>query len=107
MGISVRQGRTSALKRFASPHFGHWCLGDLFALRALAAGTISLSLNLRLQASVVAALSVCARIMLPMVCDALGRWDPRWRIAWSVAVVISLTAALSSLLDGEAQRLKG
>jgi hypothetical protein len=96
----------------ASPHLGHWCLGALFALLALAAGAISLSLNIAfgLQASVVAALvfalSDCAKIMLPMVAAALGRWDLRRRMAWGVAVVISVTAALSSLLESEAQRLK-
>jgi hypothetical protein len=94
------------------PHFGHWCLGALFALLALAAGAISLSLNITfgLQTSVVAALvftlSDCAKIMLPMVSAALGRWDLRRRMAWGVAVAISVTAALSSLLESEAQRLK-
>jgi hypothetical protein len=96
----------------ASPHFGHWCLGALFALLALFAGAISLSLNIAfgLQTSVVAALvfalSDCAKIMLPMVSAALGRWDLRRRMAWGVAVAISVTAALSSLLQSEAQRLK-
>jgi hypothetical protein len=96
----------------ASPHFGHWCLGALFALLALFAGAISLSLNIAfgLQTSVVAALvfalSDCAKIMLPMVSAALGRWDLRRRMAWGVAVAISVTAALSSLLESEAQRLK-
>jgi hypothetical protein len=95
-----------------SSHFGHWCLGALFALLALAAGAISLSLNIAfgLQTSVVAALvftlSDCAKIMLPMVSAALGRWDLRRRMAWGVAIVISVTAALSSLLESEAQRLK-
>jgi len=66
----------------------HWSLGALFALLALAAGVISLSLNIAfgLQTSVVAALvfalSDCAKIMLPMVSAALGRWDLRRRIAW-------------------------
>ena len=96
----------------ASPHFGHWSLGAVFALLALAAAAISLSLNIAfgLQTSVLAALvfalSDCAKIMLPMVSAALGRWDLRRRIAWGVAVAISVTAALSSLLEGEAQRLK-
>jgi hypothetical protein len=95
-----------------SAHFGHWCLGALFALLALAAGAISLSLNIAfgLQTSVVAALvftlSDCAKIMLPMVSAALGRWELRRRMAWGVAVAISVTAALSSLLESEAQRLK-
>lgn len=90
----------------------HWSLGALFALLALAAGAISLSLNIAfgLQTSVVAALvfalSDCAKIMLPMVSAALGRWDLRRRIAWAMAVAISATAALSSLLESEAQRLK-
>jgi hypothetical protein len=44
--------------------------------------------------------------MLPMVSAALGRWDLRRRMAWGVAVAISVTAALSSLLESEAQRLK-
>jgi hypothetical protein len=84
----------------------------LFTLLALAAGAISLSLNIAfgLQTSVVAALvfalSDCAKIMLPMVSAALGRWDRRRRMAWAVAVAISVTAALSSLLESEAQRLK-
>jgi hypothetical protein len=84
----------------------------LFTLLALAAGAISLSLNIAfgLQTSVVAALvfalSDCAKIMLPMVSAALGRWDLRRRMAWGVAVAISVTAALSSLLESEAQRLK-
>ncbi|MGF1619646.1 MAG: hypothetical protein ACFCUR_03420 [Rhodomicrobiaceae bacterium] len=96
----------------ASPHFGHWCLGVLFALLALAAGAISLSLNITfgLQTSVIAALifalSDGAKILLPMVSAALGRWDLRRRMAWGVAVAISVTAALSSLLESEAQRLK-
>jgi hypothetical protein len=84
----------------------------LFTLLALAAGAISLSLNIAfgLQTSVLAALvfalSDCAKIMLPMVSAALGRWDLRRRMAWAVAVAISVTAALSSLLESEAQRLK-
>jgi hypothetical protein len=67
-----------------SPHFGHWCLGALFALLALAAGAIALSLNITfgLQTSVVAALvftlSDCAKILLPMVsaCEPACNFDP-------------------------------
>jgi hypothetical protein len=95
-----------------TPHLGHWCLGALFVLLALAAGMISLSMNIAFGlktsvfAALVFALSDCAMIMLPMVSSVLGRWDLRRRIAWGVAVMISVTAALSSLLEGEAQRLK-
>lgn len=90
---------------------GEWLLGGAFALLALTAGAISLMMNVTfgLQVSWLAALvfvlSDGAKILLPMIAAVLG-WDIRRRIAWGLAVAISVTAALSSLLEGQAQRLK-
>jgi hypothetical protein len=86
-------------------------LGILFAALALTAGAISLMINVRFgwQTSVVAAaifgLSDAAKILLPMAAAALGGWNIRRRMAWFVAVIISVAAALSSLLQGDAARL--
>jgi hypothetical protein len=61
------------------------------------------------QTSVVAAaifgLSHAAKILLPMAAAALGGWNVLRRMAWFVAVVTSVAAALSSLLQSDAQRL--
>jgi hypothetical protein len=86
-------------------------LGILFALLALSAGMISLLINVSfgLQTSLVAAavfgLSDGAKILLPMAAAALGGWNMRRRLAWLVAV-ISVAAALSSLLEDEAGRIQ-
>jgi hypothetical protein len=87
-------------------------LGILFALLALSAGMISFLINVSfgLQTSLVAAavfgLSDAAKILLPMAAAALGGWNMRRRLAWLVAVIISVAAALSSLLEDEAGRIQ-
>jgi hypothetical protein len=87
-------------------------LGILFALLALSAGMISLLINISfgLQTSLVAAavfgLSDGAKILLPMAAAALGGWNMRRRMAWLIAVIISVAAALSSLLEDEAGRIQ-
>jgi hypothetical protein len=86
-------------------------LGILFAALALTAGAISLMINVHFgwQTSVVAAaifgLSDAAKILLPMAAAALGGWNIRRRMAWLVAVIISVAAALSSLLQSDGERL--
>jgi hypothetical protein len=87
-------------------------LGILFALLALSAGMISLLINISfgLQTSMVAAavfgLSDGAKILLPMAAAALGGWNMRRRMAWLIALIISVAAALSSLLEDEAGRIQ-
>jgi hypothetical protein len=87
-------------------------LGILFAALALTAGAMSLMINMQFgwQSSVVAAaifgLSDAAKILLPMAAAALGGWNMRRRMAWLVAVIISVAAALSSLLEDEAGRIQ-
>jgi hypothetical protein len=87
-------------------------LGILFVLLALSAGMISLVINISfgLQTSMIAAavfgLSDGAKILLPMAAAALGGWNMRRRMAWLVAVIISVAAALSSLLEDEAGRIQ-
>ena len=90
---------------------GQWLLGGAFALLALTAGAISLTMNVTFGLKVsgvtalVFALSDGAKILLPMIAAVLG-WDMRRRIAWGLAIAISVTAALSSFQEGQAQRLK-
>jgi hypothetical protein len=87
-------------------------LGILFVLLALSAGMISLVINISfgLQTSMIAAavfgLSDGAKILLPMAAATLGGWNMRRRMAWLVAVIISVAAALSSLLEDEAGRIQ-
>jgi hypothetical protein len=87
-------------------------LGIVFAALALTAGAISLMINVSFgwQTSLVAAavfgLSDGAKIVLPMAAAALGGWNSRRRIAWLVAVMISVAAALSSLLEDDAGRVQ-
>jgi hypothetical protein len=92
------------------PGIGQYALGTTFGILALAAGGISLGMNVTfgLQAGIVTAaifgLSDCAKMILPVVTAALG-WNTRRRIAWIVAVIISVAAAVSYLLESEASRL--
>jgi hypothetical protein len=92
------------------PGIGQYALGVTFGILALAAGGISLGMNVTfgLQAGIVTAaifgLSDCAKMILPVVTAALG-WNTRRRIAWIVAVIISVAAAVSYLLESEASRL--
>jgi hypothetical protein len=51
------------------------------------------------------AVSDIAKIILPVMAAYIG-WTTRQRIAWAVAIVISITAALSSLLQDQAQTMK-
>jgi hypothetical protein len=86
-------------------------LGIGFGLLALTAGGISLMINIAFgwKTSIVAAavfgLSDGAKILLPMAAAVLGGWNVRRRLAWLVAVLISVAAALSSLLEADAQRI--
>jgi hypothetical protein len=72
------------------PGIGQYALGTAFGILALAAGGISLGMNVTfgLQAGIVTAaifgLSDCAKMILPVVTAALG-WNTRRRIAWIVA----------------------
>lgn len=94
------------------PIAGQWVLGIFFGTLALSAGFISMQMNWQfgLQASVICGvifvLSDCAKIALPIVAAALGGWDMRRRIAWAIAIGISITAALSALLQDQAQHMK-
>jgi hypothetical protein len=105
-------GMAAATQHIRAGQAGLRLLGILFALLALSAGMISFLINVSfgLQTSLVAAavfgLSHAAKILLPMAAAALGGWNMRRRLAWLVAVIISVAAALSSLLEDEAGRIQ-
>jgi hypothetical protein len=105
-------GMAAATQHIRAGQAGLRLLGILFALLALSAGMISFLINVSfgLQISLVAAavfgLSDAAKILLPMAAVALGGWNMRRRLAWLVAVIISVAAALSSLLENEAGRIQ-
>lgn len=90
---------------------GQWLTGILFGAIALYCGWISLQMNVRfgLQFSEttaqIFAVSDGAKILLPIMAAYIG-WTTRQRIAWFVAIGISITAALSSLLQDQAQVMK-
>jgi hypothetical protein len=67
---------------------------------------VSFGLQTSLVAAAVFGLSDAAKILLPMAAAALGGWNMRRRLAWLIAVIISVAAALSSLLEDEAARIQ-
>jgi hypothetical protein len=90
---------------------GQWLTGLLFGAIALYCGWISLMMNIRfgLQYSEttaqIFAASDAAKILLPIMAAYIG-WTTRKRIAWLFAIGISVTAALASLLQDQAQVMK-
>lgn len=90
---------------------GQWLVGLLFGAIALYCGWISLQMNVRFgmqfseTTAQIFAVSDIAKIMLPIMAAYIG-WTRRQRIAWAVAIIISITAALSSLLQDQAQVIK-
>jgi hypothetical protein len=93
------------------PGLGQYALAAVLGLLAISAGGISLSMNAAfgLQTGIVMAaifvLSDGAKIILPMADAALGGSSAKRRIAYWTAVLISVLAATSYLLETQATRL--
>ncbi len=93
------------------PGFGQYVLAIILGLLAIAAGGISLGMNVAfglktgLVMAAIFALSDCAKIILPMIDAAIGGSSAKRRLAKYVAVAISLIAATSYLLETQATRL--
>lgn len=89
-----------------------YALGIILGIAAGVAGAISLGMNWSFGAqfggwcAVIFAVSDCVKICLPVIAAALGAWDTKRRSAYLVALAISLVAAASSLLQGQAQVIK-
>ena len=94
-----------------SPGFGQYILAIILGLLAIAAGGISLSMNAAfglktgLVMAAIFALSDCAKIILPMIDAALGGSTTKRSLAYWTAVLISVLAASSYLLETQATRL--
>jgi hypothetical protein len=93
------------------PGFGQYVLAIILGLLAIAAGGISLSMNVAfglktgLVMAAIFALSDGAKIILPMIDAALGGSTPKRCLAYWTAVLISILAATSYLLETQATRL--
>jgi hypothetical protein len=93
------------------PGFGQYILAIILGLLAIVAGAISLSMNVAfglktgLVMAAIFALSDGAKIILPMIDAALGGSTPKRSIAYWTAVLISVLAATSYLLETQATRL--
>lgn len=89
-----------------------YALGIILGIAAGVAGAISLGMNwtFGLQfggwCAVIFGVSDCVKIALPVIAAALGAWDAKRRSAYVVALAISLVAAASSLLQGQAQVIR-
>jgi hypothetical protein len=93
------------------PGWGQYILATILGLLAIAAGGISLSMNVAfglktgLVMAAIFALSDGAKIILPMIDAALGGSTPKRSLAYWTAVLISVLAPSSYLLETQATRL--
>jgi hypothetical protein len=93
------------------PGFGQYVLAGVLGALAIGAGGISLSMNAAfgMKTGIVMAaifiLSDGAKIILPMADAALGGSSAKRRLAYWTAVLISVLAATSYLLETQATRL--
>lgn len=93
------------------PGFGNYLLAVTLGMLAIVAGGISLSMNVAfglksgLVMAAIFALSDCAKIILPMIDAAMPGQAVKRRLAYAVAVLISVLAATSYLLETQATRL--
>jgi hypothetical protein len=98
-------------KDMKPPEFGQYILAIILGLLAIAAGGISLCMNVAfglktgLVMAAIFALSDGAKILLPMIDAAFGRSSVKRRLAYLTAVAISVLAATSYLLETQATRL--
>jgi hypothetical protein len=106
-----KRRRTTMQEDTKPPGFGQYILAIILGLLAIAAGGISLSMNVAfglktgLVMAAIFALSDGAKIILPMIDAALGRSTPKRSLAYWTAVLISVLAATSYLLETQATRL--
>ena len=95
----------------ANPGVGQYVLGIILGTLAITAGGLSLTMNYAfgLQSSVIMAaifvVSDLAKIILPITTAALGGWNAHRKTVYLVAVAISVLAAVSYLLQTQADRL--
>lgn len=90
--------------------WAQWTIGILFSMFTLIAGSASLGLNVWFGAqtsigtAIIFGLSDCFKIALPAVAVIVG-WQTKTRIAYGVAVILSITSAMSFLLETQGNRL--
>ena len=107
------QEKDHAMKRYTQKTGrSQYILACILGLLAITAGGISLSMNVMfgvktgIVMAAIFALSDGAKIIMPMVDAALGGTNLKRRLAYGLAVVVSIGAATSYLLETQTARLQ-